>query len=823
MASADVGLPYQIGLASRSASVSLAELVKVTSALNLQIARDFAPLWGVSANVVAVPNPDVIDPGVWPIFIEDDIGADLSGFHTTAQNQPYARVESGAAWSLTASHECLEMLADPTGNRLYPSVGIGLVNGEFRDLGKAKFEYLIEVCDPCQDDACAYMINEVVVADFYTPRFFDPVSLDTVRYSFSGRIKRPRQVLPGGYLSWRNPNGIGFQQARFFERPEIVNIPMPPRSVGAPDSSGARTSLRGLLGQLTPGVARSRLLPTAPIALAQDARQNWLGVANATKASLYGASPRRGGNCPEPVKSRDEIVALIAENRALLGKPGVMVARPGWLLSAGWLKPQRAIVVIAADDQADAVRASLPAAVAGVPLDVRAANALQTLRHNRPTEYALLASGPRQEYEVPDFAGEIRFGDGLPPDMVALLGASRPNKPKLDYTRPAGVTLNDITEPMTLTLHASPDAGWQLLQEFLATNPGELVVGMYDFTAPHIDRALIAGLGGNGLTMALDHPPGKATREQTVDKTASDLDQLGERLSFAWALERSDPKAAQWIYPNAYHIKVAVRTDDAMWLSSGNWNTTNQPVIDVADRDAAIAIAKNSDRDWHVVAQSPGLARVFKAFLEEDNRVALQHQLAGSVAGAFNPLEVPPELLALEAARAKATETFFPPHKVSGLLRVRPLLTPFDYEGPILELINGAQARFWMQTQYIKFSGRPGDEDHDALIAAVAARAAAGVDVRLITSEFQTADLIEKLMDAGIDQSLLRIQPHVHNKGMIVDSKTVVISSQNWSADGTLRNRDAGIILYDNADAVQYFERIFLHDWAHLATQQVHQ
>lgn len=154
---------------------------------------------------------------------------------------------------------------------------------------------------------------------------------------------------------------------------------------------------------------------------------------------------------------------------------------------------------------------------------------------------------------------------------------------------------------------------------------------------------------------------------------------------------------------------------------------------------------------------------------------------------------------------------------------MRPLLTPFDYEGPILELINGAQARFWMQTQYIKFSGRPGDEDHDALIAAVAARAAAGVDVRLITSEFQTADLIEKLMDAGIDQSLLRIQPHVHNKGMIVDSKTVVISSQNWSADGTLRNRDAGIILYDNADAAQYFEQIFLHDWAHLATQQIHQ
>jgi hypothetical protein len=69
MAFTDFGLPFQIGLASRSTSVSLADVVKVTMAINLQISRDFAPLWGVSATVVAVPNPDAIDPGIWPIFV----------------------------------------------------------------------------------------------------------------------------------------------------------------------------------------------------------------------------------------------------------------------------------------------------------------------------------------------------------------------------------------------------------------------------------------------------------------------------------------------------------------------------------------------------------------------------------------------------------------------------------------------------------------------------------------------------------------------------------------------------------------------------------
>ena len=813
MATTDIGLPYQVGLASRSASVTLADVVKVAAALNLQIARDFAPLWGVSANVVAIANPDAIDPGVWPIFVEDDIGVDAAGFHHTNQNQPFARVESGRTWSLAASHECLEMLADPTGNRLYPSIGIDLVNGEFVDVAATKFEYLIEVCDPCQDDAGAYMINQVLVADFYTPRYFDPVSLDTVRYSFSGRVKRPRQVPAAGYLSWRDPKGDGFRQARFFERPEIINIPLPP----------ATASLRGTLDRMMPPHDRSNLAEGTQAALTRNARLNWLGTANAARALLYGASPRPAAPAAAS-HLREDIAALIAANRELFEQAGAIVARPGWRLANGWLQPERAVVVIVPPGQEAAAKAVLAGKLGDMPVDVRSANPLQTLRHTDPQRYAALAAGPRQEYEVPDFPSEVRFGDT--PDTAALLEAARARKEELDYTRPEGVTLDEITADMTLTFNVSPDAGWQVLKNFLAGSPGDLVVGMYDFTAPHIKSALLGALPGDRrLVLTLDHPPGKATREQTIDKTESDLEQLGPRMNFAWALERSDRKAAAWIYPNAYHIKVAVRDDDTLWLSSGNWNTTNQPEIDLADREGAIAVAMQSDRDWHVVAQNRDLAKVFRAYLQEDNRLALQHQASDeAVLAAGAPLEVPPELLMLEAAaRPKPTATFFPPHKVSGTLRVRPLLTPFDYQKPILDLINGAQTQFWMQTQYIKVSGRPGDEDHDALIAAVAARAAAGVDVRLITSEFQTADLIEKLMDAGIDQSMLRIQAHVHNKGMIVDSKHVVVSSQNWSADGTLRNRDAGLIVFDSADAAQYFEEIFLHDWAHLASQHVQQ
>ena len=93
----------------------------------------------------------------------------------------------------------------------------------------------------------------------------------------------------------------------------------------------------------------------------------------------------------------------------------------------------------------------------------------------------------------------------------------------------------------------------------------------------------------------------------------------------------------------------------------------------------------------------------------------------------------------------------------------------------------------------------------------------AGVDVRIIMSEYETVGYLEQLQRMGLNVvDNVKIQPNVHNKGIIVDGKAVLVSSQNWSTDGTLYNRDSGVIIHDTTSA-QYFQQIFLHDWDHLA------
>jgi hypothetical protein len=429
----------------------------------------------------------------------------------------------------------------------------------------------------------------------------------------------------------------------------------------------------------------------------------------------------------------------------------------------------------------------------------------------------------REENAVPEVPGEVVF-EQVQPAFAGLAAATR--KRHVDYVPPPGVSLDPITAKMTLVLHASPEQGWTQLQSFFRGIAKDLIVGMYEFTAPHIESALLAAMrGSDKLTLTLDSPPEPPNkREQTVETTRNDLAAaLKKRLSFAWALAGLGREAPAEAFPTSYHIKVAVKDSQALWLSSGNWNTSNQPKVDPSDQAALIAAAHTQDRDWHVICDCPHLAKLFRAYLLQDYATAAKAAAAPIAPVAAMAAGAPPAIAEQEGLAqivAHTPKTFFPAHSITGTIKVKPLLTPDDYRKPILDLIKSAKRRFYMQTQYIHTvlpAQDKGNPTHMELVTALVDLINGGVDVRLITSEFQDHMWIERLQDAGVDAvEHLRIQPHVHNKGMVIDAQTVVISSQNWSPMGTGENRDAGLIIY-NAEAAQYFEQIFLHDWINMA------
>ncbi|HEU5388067.1 MAG TPA: phospholipase D-like domain-containing protein [Streptosporangiaceae bacterium] len=514
----------------------------------------------------------------------------------------------------------------------------------------------------------------------------------------------------------------------------------------------------------------------------------------------------------------EDLSAVIDKNMAAFDKPGVLSVRPGYKVTRDWLTTTRSIVVTVRHKVAHPVEGEvLPSEVGGIPVDVRQASPAKALELEDPGKYAAgLRLAPNQG-SVPHFADE-RTLTGVHPAAVASAHAqlAAVAKPELTYSGPAGVTLDPVEAQATITLSASPDTGWPVLKAFLAGTTQTLTVGLYDFTSAHVLTAVTDSLTGKRLNLVLDHPGKNPTADQTDPTTVADLRQaLGQDFTQAWALTRTDPDATAWIYPTAYHIKVAVRDHSVFWLSSGNWNNSNQPDIDPVNIPADADQARHRDRDWHVVVEQPRLAGVFEDYISNDLQIAASHNKPPEAAG--KPL-TPPDL---GSTGTPAFAQFFPATTVSGVIKIAPLLTPDPgvYAGAVKDLIASATQTLYMQFQYIEppKAGVTTAQPFLDLISAVIDRQRHGVEVKIIMSEFETAGYLEQLQGMGLDVvSNVKIQKNVHNKGIVVDGTTVLVSSQNWSADGTLWNRDAGVIIY-HPDAAQYFQQVFLHDWAHLA------
>jgi phosphatidylserine/phosphatidylglycerophosphate/cardiolipin synthase-like enzyme len=534
----------------------------------------------------------------------------------------------------------------------------------------------------------------------------------------------------------------------------------------------------------------------------------------------------------------EDVAQVVSTHRGELMLPGVLSVRAGWKFRGGWpVDPPTPAIVVTVEQKTPAPPggALLPESVDGVPVDVRAASARKRLELREPDALRLGGALDPATGAVPEFPDELVTPAVQPrraaaTAMVQAALSAAAAKPQLPYTGPDGVTLAPVTGTVTVQACASPDAGWPVLKAFLDDVDSSITIGLYDWTSEHVLDSFTRVMHGKTVRLVLDHPARNPTADQSDEDTVTTLTRrLGAGLTQAWALERMDPLAAAWEFPTAYHIKVAVADHARVWLSSGNWNNSNQPDIDPVKHAADADAARTGDRDWHVVIHSPELAATFEAYLENDLTVAQAHQREPAQAG--------PELARLGAAEALLAPAllpaklqtppfahFWPAAKVTAEMTVTPVLTPDagSYATHVQALIESATTTLSMQFQYVSLPQDPATAPaaYTALLAAVIARQRAGVQVRIIMSQYETQGYLEQLITMGLDvATAVRIQNNVHNKGIVVDGATVLVSSQNWSGAGTTTNRDAGVIL-QNADVAQYFEAIFQHDWDTLAVAQ---
>lgn len=195
-----------------------ADLQKAIRAVNVQIAEDFAPYWQFGARlrlegpVGRKPDSKRLDEmrGDAILYVWDAPESeqdDALGFHdTNFKGIPYGFVfpqiskKLDENWTVTLSHEALELLADSQANLL--------VQGPHPLHPRRLVYHWFEMCDAVQDES--YDINGVAVSNFVLPLYFTPDSEAGGRNDFLGTKNKGNTlesfgVNKGGYIGFFDP------------------------------------------------------------------------------------------------------------------------------------------------------------------------------------------------------------------------------------------------------------------------------------------------------------------------------------------------------------------------------------------------------------------------------------------------------------------------------------------------------------------------------------------------------------------------------------------------------------------------------------------
>jgi hypothetical protein len=183
--------PIHVYLSRETSLVTDQDVVVCARALDAQVTNELRKTWGVDAKVYPLADPSRLPKGAWVVRLLDDSDEQGAlGYHeVTEDGAPVSRVfvatdrKYGLNWTVTASHEVLEMLVDPWCTLACQVDGRTL--------------YGWELCDPVEADVLGYERLGVQVSDFVLPGWFTGFGPQDER----GVLTQKLSLAAGGYCS----------------------------------------------------------------------------------------------------------------------------------------------------------------------------------------------------------------------------------------------------------------------------------------------------------------------------------------------------------------------------------------------------------------------------------------------------------------------------------------------------------------------------------------------------------------------------------------------------------------------------------------------
>ncbi len=214
-----MGLPT-VAVINFATQVTDSEAQDAIRAVNRQIEEDFVPIWGAGRRLVLHASP--FAPSVDSVLAEDPVRASgvlylvdtgslagALGYHDmNAAEVPvgfvFTEVGEDEDWTVTLSHEALELIVDPTVNIFVPGPDPRAFDDPARWLLHA-----YEVCDAVE--RTQYEIDGIRVSNFVTPQYFREGDAPGTRNDFLGVGVPSFGATPGSHLGVIDPSTGQFE------------------------------------------------------------------------------------------------------------------------------------------------------------------------------------------------------------------------------------------------------------------------------------------------------------------------------------------------------------------------------------------------------------------------------------------------------------------------------------------------------------------------------------------------------------------------------------------------------------------------------------
>ncbi len=340
-----------------------------------------------------------------------------------------------------------------------------------------------------------------------------------------------------------------------------------------------------------------------------------------------------------------------------------------------------------------------------------------------------------------------------------------------------------------VTTFVSPDCSFAVLKRELDNATSSIYLNLYEFDHSRLNEYLLRAMNrGVRVHLLLEVKPvgGMGDAERCI---AAQIEDNGGFVRFSHDRFLN-------------HAKYAIIDDETLIIMSENWKYTGVPWNG------------EGNRGWGIVIRNREIARYFKSVFFDDFQRAVSMDLRCS------RYEYENEYQNVRIGM----ETQFEPRTMKCNFSLIPVLAPDSAMSEILRMIKNARSYIYVE----QFSARLnwGDELNPFITALIEA-AQRGCDVKiLLDSRYLEGDnnndevvselnRIARARNLSLEARLADLESlglvKVHNKGLIVDGREVLISSLNWNTK-SIYNREVGVII-DDPEIASFYEQVFLHDW----------